>query len=119
MTPPVFPRLTAYGDGGFRFADGRREGSVLLVGGAIHPWAVDRLESATPEDFDALFAADPVPDFVLLGAGPQNAPPPEAVRQRFRAAGVGLEVMDTGAACRVFATMASEGRRFAAALIAV
>ena len=115
----AFPSLLAYGDGGFRFADGRREGSVLVVGDAVAAWSLTRLEDAAPADFDAVFAADPRPDFLLLGAGPRMARAPEPVRDRFRAEGVGLEVMDTGAACRLYATLMGEGRRFAAALIAV
>ncbi len=119
MTFFAFPRLLAYGDGGFRFADGRREGSVTVINGVVAPWAVGRLDAASPEDFAAMLAADPQPDFLLLGAGPRIARAPDAVRTRFRAAGMGLEVMDTPAACRVYATLAGEGRRFAAALIAV
>jgi uncharacterized protein len=115
----AFPRLIAYGDGGFRFADERREGSVTVVNGALAAWSVARLEDAVPADFDLVFAADPRPDFVLLGAGPRMAVTPEAVRERFRDEGVGLEVMATPAACRVYATLLGEGRRFAAALIAV
>jgi uncharacterized protein len=119
VTQAVFPRLTAYGDGGFRFAGARHEGSVLVLNGELHAWSLEALAAATPEHFDPVFAADPVPELVLLGAGPRMARAPAPVAQRFRDAGVGLEVMDTGAACRVYATLAGEGRRFAAALIAV
>lgn len=119
MATFTFPRLLAYGDGGFRFSDGRREGSVSVINGAVEPWRAPAVAELTPEDFDAFFVAEPRPDFVLLGAGPRIAPAPEAVRTRFRAAAFGLEVMDTPAAARVYATLLNEGRRFAAALIAV
>jgi uncharacterized protein len=109
----------AYGEGGFRFPDGRREGSVLVIAGAVLPWSLAAIEDAAPADFEAVFTADPSPDFLLLGAGPRMARAPDAVRAAFREAGMGLEIMDTGAACRVYATLVGEGRRFAAALIAV
>jgi uncharacterized protein len=114
-----FPRLLAYGDGGFRFADGRRDGSVTVINGTVAGWPVRSLVDAEPSDFDAVLAADPRPDFLLLGAGARIAAAPEAVRERLRGAGVGLEVMDTPTACRVYASLLIEGRRFAAALIAV
>lgn len=119
MTFFAFPRLAAYGDGGFRFADGRREGSVTVINGEVSAWSVVQLDAAVPDDFDAVFAAEPRPDFLLLGSGARLAPAPEPVRDRFRAEGLGLELMDTPAACRVYATLLGEGRRFAAALIAV
>jgi uncharacterized protein len=115
----TFPRLLAYGDGGFRFSDGRREGSVRVINGEVAAWAATSVRDLKPEDFDAFFAAEPRPDFVLLGTGARIAPAPEEVRARFRAAAFGLEVMDTPAASRVYSTLLNEGRRFAAALIAV
>ncbi|HNB26213.1 MAG TPA: Mth938-like domain-containing protein, partial [Alphaproteobacteria bacterium] len=41
------------------------------------------------------------------------------LRQDLRAAGVVIEVMDTGAACRTYNVLLAEGRKVAAALIAV
>ncbi len=119
MATFTFPRLLAYGDGGFRFSDGRREGSVTVINGLVEPWSVSAPADLTPESFDPIFAADPRPDFVLLGMGARVAHAPEAVRARFRAAAFGLEVVDTPAAARTYSTLLNEGRRFAAALIAV
>ena len=58
-------------------------------------------------------------EFVLLGVGLVNALPPRPVRDALKAAGVGLEFMSTEAAARTYNVLASEGRRLAAALIAV
>ena len=115
----AFPRLLAYGDGGFRFTDGRHEGSVTVINGVIGAWRAAALSDVAPADFEAMLAADPRPDFVLLGTGKRIAPAPAEVRGWLREQGLGLEVMDTPAACRVYATLVSESRRFAAALIAV
>jgi len=56
---------------------------------------------------------------VLLGTGARNGLPPRAVRDGLRAAGIGLEFMDTPAAARLYNVLTAEGRRLAAALIAL
>lgn len=114
-----YPRLDAYGDGGFRIAGARHAGSVLVLNGAVHAWAPAALAAADAAAFDPVFAADPRPDLVLFGVGARMAPPPATTMARFREAAIGLEFMDTAAACRVYASLVGEGRRFAAALIAV
>jgi uncharacterized protein len=58
-------------------------------------------------------------EFVLLGTGPVQALPPKAVRDAIRARGIGLEFMASEAAARMYNVLAAEGRRLAAALIAV
>lgn len=115
----VFPRLDAYGDGGFRFDRARVEGSVLIINGVVAPWPVAALAEATAARFDPVLAADPKPQFVLFGMGPRMGAPAPAVSARLRDAAIGLEFMDTGAACRAYAMLVGEGRRLAAALIAV
>ncbi len=44
---------------------------------------------------------------------------PESWRARFRAAGIGLDVMQTGAAARTYNILLAENRKVGAALIAV
>jgi uncharacterized protein len=45
--------------------------------------------------------------------------PPKAIRAALQLAGIGLEFMDTPAAARLYNILTAEGRRVAAALIAV
>jgi uncharacterized protein len=114
------PAIEAYGGGGFRVAGQRIEGSVLIIEDAARPWPVASLADLAPSDFDPVLAADRgAVEFVLLGLGPAMIPPPRAVRDALRAAGLGLEVMDTAAACKLYNVLASDGRRIACALIAV
>ena len=56
------------------------------------------------------------PELVLLGTGGRQQFPHSSVRALFSARGVGLEVMDLGAACRTFNILVQEERRVAAAL---
>ena len=57
------------------------------------------------------------PELVLLGTGPRQVFPAAAFRARFLSAGIGFEVMDTGAACRTFNVLVAEQRRVAALLM--
>ena len=114
------PSIDAYGDGGFRLDGERHEGSLLILGDAARPWAVSSLAELTLADLEPVLAAGRAEvEFVLLGGGARNALPPREVRDGLRAAGIGLEFMDTPAAARMYNVLTAEGRRLAAALIAV
>jgi uncharacterized protein len=57
------------------------------------------------------------PELVLLGTGPTQIFPAPAFGVRFLEAGIGFEVMDTGAACRTFNVLVGEQRRVVALLL--
>ncbi len=113
------PAIDAWGGGGFRVAGDWRPGSLLVIDDQPRTWAATSLAQLTPEDFAEVFAAGGAVEFVLLGGGLVNALPPREVRDALKAAGIGLEFMSTEAAARTYNVLASEGRRLAAALIAV
>lgn len=114
------PAIEGYGGGGFRIGGEWIAGSALVLDDVARPWAVTSLAELAVEDFAAVIAAGPAAvEFVLLGAGPTTAPPPKAIRLTLQEAGLGLEVMDTASACRVYNVLAQDGRRVAAALIAI
>jgi uncharacterized protein len=52
-------------------------------------------------------------DVVLIGMGPQIAALPAGLRMRWRPQGLGVEIMDSPAACRTYNVLLSEGRRVA------
>ena len=114
------PSIDAFGDGGFRLDGVRHEGSLLIVADQAHPWAVRSFAELSPEALAPVInAGRSEVEFLLLGVGLRNAPPPKPIRQALLAAGIGLEFMDTPAAARLYNVLTSEGRRVAAALIAV
>ena len=114
------PSIDAYGDGGFRLSGARHDGSVLILADEARSWGVGELSQLTLDALrPVLDAGSTAVEFVLLGTGPRNAMPPKDVRDGLRAAGIGLEFMDTPAAARLYNLLTSEGRRLAAALIAV
>jgi uncharacterized protein len=114
------PSIDAYGQGGFRLSGERREGSVLILGDEARSWPVAALAQLTAADLTPVIEAGRAEvEFVLLGVGARNAPPPREVREALQRAGIGLEFMDTPAAARLYNVLTAEGRRVAAALIAV
>ena len=114
------PAIDAFGGGGFRIDGQRHEGSVLILNDAVRPWILRSMAELTPASLLPVAEAGPgVVELVLLGTGAAQALPPRAVRAALQAAGYGLEFMDTAAACKLYNYLASEGRRVAAALIAV
>ncbi len=56
-------------------------------------------------------------EVLLLGTGERLRFPDHRTVAALTARGIGVEVMDTAAACRTFNILAGEGRRVAAALI--
>jgi uncharacterized protein len=114
------PSIDAYGGGGFRVSGERIEGSILILDDALRSWPVASREALTVDHLSEILAAGSrTVEFVLLGVGPKAMPAPAEVRKALQAAGMGLEVMDTATACRLYNVLAAEGRRLAAALIAI
>lgn len=62
-------------------------------------------------------ALELAPEVILLGTGARQIFPDAQVLAAVQCAGVGIEVMDTRAACRTFNVLVQEGRKVAAALI--
>jgi len=59
------------------------------------------------------------PEVFILGTGARlRFPAPNIIRPLIEA-GIGIEVMDTGAACRTYNILMSDGRRVAAALMMI
>jgi len=74
-------------------------------------------------DVGALVTFDPArilsldPELILLGTGQRQVFPAASFRAQFLKAGIGFEVMDTGAACRTFNVLVAEQRRVVALLM--
>ncbi|MDP8917604.1 MAG: MTH938/NDUFAF3 family protein [Pseudomonadota bacterium] len=116
--PGRYP-FDAYGNGGFRFADMSHRGSVLALPSGIKAWPVVSVTELTEAALDPIFAEGDALELLLLGTGADIAAIPAAFRARFREAGIGLDVMQTGAAARTYNILLAENRKVGAALIAV
>lgn len=118
---PIVPAgrqlVESYGDGRFRISGAVYEGSVIIQPDRTTAWAVAAFEEVTAESFGVLDAEPP--DILLLGCGTSMRLVPPALRRTLRERGMVVEPMDTGAACRTYNVLLAEGRRVAAAVIAI
>ncbi len=88
---------------------------ALTTDEVIGDWNASVIEDMTEDDFEALIASKP--ELILLGTGPKPVFPPRELVFSLARKGIGLEAMDTAAACRTFNILISEGRRVAAVFI--
>ena len=109
--------IDAYGNGGFRFAGMSHKGSILCLPDAIVAWQPATVEQLSTECFAAVLGDAKRISFLLLGTGVEHRPPPAWVPKAFARAGIGLDVMATGAAARTWNVLLAEGRPVAAALM--
>jgi uncharacterized protein len=92
-----------------------RENLVLTPATVTLGWALSGFDSLAESDFANLLAHKP--EVVLFGAGTTIRFPHPRLTRALADARVGLEVMDTPAACRNFNILAAEGRGVLAALL--
>jgi uncharacterized protein len=111
--------IEAYGNGGFRFADMSHRGDLLCLPSGIYGWRAPAADSIDEAALAKVFAEGAAIEILLVGTGVDLVPLAPALRHRLREAGIGAEVMGTGAAVRTFNVLLAEQRAVAAALIAV
>ena len=104
--------VEGYGPGFFRLGTHVLRGACLITPWDAGPWG-GLEDTATP-----LAMAGRI-DVLLLGLGAEIAPVPRAFREALEAVGIGVEPMNSPAACRTYNVLLGEGRRIAAALLPV
>ncbi|ARN21227.1 Mth938-like domain-containing protein [Piscinibacter gummiphilus] len=85
-----------------------RHSVIVPWKGDIVAWDADTFEALTPAHFQRI--ADLKPELVIFGSGPRIRFPAPSLLRPLIERGVGLETMDTGAACRTYNVLAAEGR---------
>jgi uncharacterized protein len=111
------PLIEAYSEDHVRIQGQRYVGSLAVTAGQVlADWGPDRFDELTGEHIEVLRDLDP--QIVVLGTGARQRFPNPALYAVLLEAGIGIEIMDTGAACRTYNILAGEGRRVVAALIA-
>jgi uncharacterized protein len=110
--------FTGYGGGYVMINDARHEHNLAVLPEAIiDNWTAAGFDNLAENDF-AQLAVHGL-EILLLGTGARiRFPRPELLRPLIEA-GIGVEVMDTRAACRTYNILMGEGRKVAAALILV
>ena len=111
--------IDTYGNGGFRFAGMSHRGSILLLPSGVRAWAVRRPEAIDRTALRPVQAEAATIELLLVGTGLDIAAIDPALRIWLKDSGIGLDVMQTGAAARTYNILVAENRKVAAALIAV
>ena len=116
LSPTAANVVTGFGVGWVRIgALEYRESLVLTPDSIVTGWAPAGFNALEEANFAQLLASKP--ELVLLGTGRLIRFPAPSLSRPLVQAQVGLEVMDTAAACRTYNILAAEGRRVAAGLL--
>ncbi len=108
--------VTAYGPGFIEINQVRHFGNLILVPDqAVAAWSAVSFEALRAEDFDALLELRP--EVVLFGTGARQRFPHPKLTRNLTAQRIGVEAMDTQAACRTYNILMNEGRRVVAVFL--
>ena len=115
-TTKQYQTVTGYDDRGVEINAERFEFSLIVMPEAApRPWNAPTFESLTAEHFEKI--EQDQPDVVILGTGERQ----RFVHPRLIAAlsqrHIGVECMDSKAACRTYNVLMGEGRKVTLALI--
>jgi uncharacterized protein len=88
---------------------------IVPFQGEIQAWPCSRFDELAESHFEPLLALQP--ELVIVGSGRQHRFVPPVLVRALIAKGIGVESMDTQAACRTYNILAGESRRVVAALL--
>ena len=117
--PTQLQVIRTYGPGRFMIGEREWREPVLVTASFTVPWAVTRADQVAPDNLAPLQKAETPIEFLVLGCGPRSLFIAADIRARLKSAGLALEVLDTGSACRTYNVLLAENRRVAAALVPV
>ena len=109
--------IRAYAPGRVTINDKTYAHSVIVTPQTLMDWPPAGFADLAAAHFQVL--ADMRPEVVILGTGARLQFPAASLTRALAEAQIGVEVMDTGAACRTYNILMSDGRRVAAALLMI
>ncbi len=104
--------VDGYGQGFFRVGGTVYNGAVITSAAGTRIW--DGFQDKEP----LLGFAGNI-DVLFVGTGSEIAHIPAELRHELEAAGIGVEIMNSPAACRTYNVLLSEGRRIALAVLPI
>jgi uncharacterized protein len=119
QVPEGLQIIHSYGERGFNVSGERHEGSLIVMPECVVDWPVTHVDAITMESLAAVLSAEPRIELLLIGCGTRHTMVAPDLRKALREAGIAVEGMDTGAACRTYNVLLAEERRVAAALISI
>jgi uncharacterized protein len=115
--PSQVQLIRSYGPGHFLIGQQEWRSPVLVMPRLAVPWPVRHADELSLDNLKPLAEAEVPTELLVLGCGARVIFVRPDLRAALKAAGLALEVVDTGAACRIFNVLLAENRRAAAALI--
>ncbi len=107
--------FTGYGPGYVAVNHVRHEKHLLVTPDQLIAWDLSAFDALEAAHFEYLLTLKP--EIVLLGTGATVRFPRPELARLLATAKVGLEVMDSKAACRTYNILTAEGRRVLAAIL--
>ncbi len=112
--------IEAYGPSGFRVSAVTYAGAVIVFPESTLSWPVAAMADVTLDSLAPVHrraGSEEAVEILLLGCGRRMMPVLPHLRVELRQRGIVIDAMDTGAACRTYDVLLTEGRRVAAALL--
>ncbi|WP_085902740.1 Mth938-like domain-containing protein [Kiloniella majae] len=111
--------IEKYGNGRFMVSDHYHEGSILVLPDLTEAWSVQHFSEISLETLNPFVEKASEIEVLIIGCGAKGEFITPTFRNSLKEKGLIVDAMDTGAACRTYNVLLSEGRNVAAALIAV
>ena len=109
--------VRAYAPGSVTINDKMYTRSLIVTPQTLTDWPPPSFADLLATHFAML--AELRPEVVILGTGMKLRFPSPGLTRALVEANIGLEVMDTGAACRTYNILMGDGRRVLAALLMI
>ncbi len=120
---PLIPKnkkqIETYGAGGFQISGEKFPTSIFLTTDNVTELNIPAIENFTEEVFSKIESEIASTEILLVGFGTKSEFLNSSVEKIIRAKKISIEYMNTGAACRTYNVLLSEGRNVSAILIAV
>ena len=111
-------RINAYEPGSILIGNDRFVSSVIITpSNVVNNWQPQSFADIALHHLDQIL--DMKPEVILLGTGRRQHFPESDLFLNITKLNIGIEVMDTGAACRSYNILLQEGRNVAAALLMI
>ncbi|MGH8428508.1 MAG: Mth938-like domain-containing protein [Gammaproteobacteria bacterium] len=112
------PSVRHYHPGEIRIGATIYDHSLIVTPTRVVPdWPPQTLDELDVTNLAWLLELEPRPEMIILGTGERQRFPRQEKLAALFEAGIGVEIMDTAAACRTWNIVLAEGRRAASALI--
>lgn len=110
--------IRAYAPGRININDRLLKASLVLSPASLlENWPPQSLKEITLEHLEPALAL--APEILVIGTGPTLQFPEARIMAEIQQRGIGLEVLDTAAACRTYNVLVSENRNVVAALLMI